>query len=47
MPTYVEQELQTNPFVRADQPELQSQLNMLGYPADQVFAEIRQRKDRA
>lgn len=47
VPTYVEQELQTNPFMRVEQPGLQSQLGMLGHPADQVFAEIRQRKDRA
>jgi hypothetical protein len=33
--------------MRADQPELQKQLNMQGYPADQVFAEIRQQKDQA
>lgn len=47
LPTYVQQELQTNPFMRADQAELQQQMNMLGYPADQVFAEIRQQKDQA
>lgn len=47
VPTYVLQELQTNPFMRADHPELQRQLNMLDSPADQVFAEIRQQKDQA
>lgn len=47
LPTSVLQEINTNPFMRADRPELQQQLNMLNYPADQVFAEIRQQKDQA
>lgn len=47
VPTNVEQERKTNPFMRADEPEFQAQLGMLGVSATQVFTEIRQRKDKA
>jgi hydroxyacylglutathione hydrolase len=35
----------TNPFLRASQPEMKAALGMEGSPDDQVFAEIRRRKD--
>jgi len=47
IPTTVQQERLTNPFMRADQPELQQQLQMTGQPAAEVFAEVRRRKDQA
>ena len=47
VPTTLEKEIKTNPFMRADLPELQQALGMQGRPADQVFAEIRHRKDVA
>lgn len=45
VPALLERELQTNPFLRADVPELQA---AMGCPGDAVatFAEIRGRKDR-
>ena len=45
VPTTLEKELQTNPFLRADDPSLQA---AMGHPGDAVatFAEIRGRKDR-
>ena len=44
VPTLLSRELATNPFLRADVPELQ---DAMGYPGDAVatFAEIRGRKD--
>ena len=45
LPTSVEQEIQTNPFMRADQ--LQQAVNMPEASAAQVFAEIRSRKDNS
>lgn len=47
VPTSVGQERYTNPFMRADNPKIQQQLNMVGVPASEVFAEIRRRKDQA
>jgi len=38
--------LQTNPFLRADDPTLQSALGMSGAAASDVFAAIRNRKDK-
>lgn len=45
VPPLLERELATNPFLRADLPELQA---AMGHPGDTVatFAEIRGRKDR-
>ena len=45
VPTVLSRELATNPFLRADVPELQA---AMGHPGDAVatFAEIRGRKDR-
>ncbi len=44
VPTVLQRELATNPFLRADQPALQG---AMGHPGDAVatFAEIRRRKD--
>ncbi len=46
VPSTVETELATNPFLRADLPEVQEALGMSGYAPSEVFAEIRLRKDR-
>jgi hydroxyacylglutathione hydrolase len=46
VPSTLEAELATNPFLRADLPEVQAALGMAGYAASEVFAEIRLRKDR-
>ena len=45
VPTHLARELAANPFLRADDPDLQS---AMGHPGDPVatFAEIRGRKDR-
>lgn len=47
IPTTVKQERLTNPFMRADQIELQRALDAYGKPAEDVFAELRKRKDNA
>ncbi len=47
LPTSVNQERKTNPFMRADVPELQALVGMEGMPPAEVFAEIRRRKDQA
>lgn len=46
VPTTIAQELTTNPFLRAHVPAIQQHLNMAGAPQWQVFAEIRERKNR-
>jgi hydroxyacylglutathione hydrolase len=46
VPSTLEAEIATNPFLRADLPEVQEALGMSGYAASEVFAEIRLRKDR-
>lgn len=46
-PTTIARELATNPFLRAHAPAIQSRLGMAGAPAWQVFAEIRERKNRS
>lgn len=45
VPTVLSRELMTNPFLRADDPEMQ---DLMGHPGDPVatFAEVRGRKDR-
>ena len=45
VPSLLAEEKRTNPFLRADDPELQSRLGMGGLPAVEVFAELRRRKD--
>jgi hydroxyacylglutathione hydrolase len=46
LPTTIGREKATNPFLRADDPELARVLGMDGAAPAQVFAEIRKRKDR-
>jgi hydroxyacylglutathione hydrolase len=46
VPSLLELELQTNPFLRADDPALQSALGMSGAAASDVFAAIRTQKDK-
>ncbi len=45
LPTTLAEECATNPFLRADRPELAAALAMVGAPAVEIFAEIRRRKD--
>ncbi len=46
LPTTVSAELATNPFLRAEEPEVQAAVGMPGGDPAAVFAEIRARKDR-
>lgn len=46
VPTTIAAELATNPFLRAHVPAIQQRLGMTGAPVWQVFAEIRERKNR-
>lgn len=46
VPSKLSEELATNPFLRADDPAIQAQLDMQGADPVAVFAEIRARKDR-
>lgn len=46
LPSLLGREKRTNPFLRADDPDLQARLDMAGQPAEAVFAELRRRKDR-
>jgi len=46
VPTTLQLELETNPFLRPDSAEIQETLGMVGADLAQVFAEIRKRKDR-
>ncbi|MCP1170452.1 hydroxyacylglutathione hydrolase [Limimaricola litoreus] len=46
VPSRLSEERATNPFLRADAPELQRALGFEGEAAAKVFAEIRGRKDR-
>ena len=45
VPTTLASELATNPFLRAEEPELQRSLDMEGADPVEVFAETRKRKD--
>lgn len=45
VPSLLAEERATNPFLRADDPAIQANLDMIGLPASEVFAEIRRRKD--
>ena len=46
LPTTMAQELASNPFLRAEEREVQEALGMIGADPAAVFAEIRTRKDR-
>jgi hydroxyacylglutathione hydrolase len=46
IPVTIGDEKMANPFLRADVPDLAVDVGMAGKPAEQVFAEIRGRKDR-
>lgn len=45
VPTTIEMELATNPFLRAEEPSLQKALGMEGADPAAVFTEVRTRKD--
>ena len=46
VPSRLSDELATNPFLRADTPQMRAQIRMENAPASDIFAEIRTRKDR-
>jgi hydroxyacylglutathione hydrolase len=46
LPTTMSLELASNPFLRAEEPQIQAALGMSGADPAAVFAEIRTRKDR-
>lgn len=46
IPTTIGEEKQTNPFLRAADPALAASLGMAGKPANEIFAEIRLRKNK-
>ncbi len=45
VPSRLDDEMKTNPFLRVDLPELQAAIGMTGAPPVEVFAEIRGRRD--
>lgn len=45
VPSRLAQEMAANPFLRPDSPEIRKRLGMENAPDDEVFAEIRRRKD--
>ncbi|WOJ90288.1 hydroxyacylglutathione hydrolase [Methylocapsa polymorpha] len=47
LPTTIALELATNPFLRVDEPDIQAILGMRGADPAAVFAELRERKNRA
>src|SRR5262249_58180623 len=47
IPTTLDSEKAANPFLRADVPEVAAAVGMAGKPPAQVFAEIRERKNRS
>jgi hydroxyacylglutathione hydrolase len=47
LPTTISIELATNPFLRADEPEVKAAVGMSGADPVSVFAELRERKNRA
>ena len=47
VPTRLEDELATNPFLRADNATIRRSLGLDGVPAWKVFGEIRERKNKA
>jgi hydroxyacylglutathione hydrolase len=46
VPSTMGEELATNPFLRADKPELIAAAGLAGKPPAEAFAEIRRRKDK-
>ena len=46
LPSSVQREIDTNPFMRPDSPEVQKNLAMEGRSLEEVFAKIRSLKDR-
>jgi hydroxyacylglutathione hydrolase len=46
IPTTIDEEKAANPFLRADVPSVAASIGLAGKPAAQVFAEIRERKNR-
>jgi hydroxyacylglutathione hydrolase len=46
IPSFMGEEKAANPFLRADVPEVARAVGLAGKPAWQVFAEIRERKNR-
>ncbi len=46
LPTSIGREKATNPFLRAGLPEIAAAVGMAGKPAEAVFAELRERKNR-
>ena len=47
VPTTLERELETNPFLRPDSPEIQANVGMEGREDWEIFGEVRRRKDNA
>jgi len=47
LPTTIAAELNTNPFLRPDDPGVQAAVGKVGAPLAEVFAEVRARKDNA
>jgi len=47
LPTTIGLELETNPFLRSHVPAIQKRLGMEGKPEWEIFAEIRERKNRS
>jgi len=45
VPSTLEQELTTNPFLRENSPEIQKSIEMTGQPMNKVFRKIRELKD--
>lgn len=45
VPSLLEEERATNPFLRPESPEIRYRLGLEGAPAEAVFAELRRRKD--
>ena len=46
IPTTIDEEKVTNPFLRADVPEIAAAVGLAGKPAAEVFGEIRARKNK-
>ncbi|MEZ5829365.1 MAG: hydroxyacylglutathione hydrolase [Hyphomicrobiales bacterium] len=46
LPTTIGQELATNPFLRPMSPAIQKRLDMERQPLEEIFGEVRRRKDR-
>jgi hydroxyacylglutathione hydrolase len=47
LPTRIDVELATNPFLRADNPDIQRTLGIEGAPAEEAFAILREAKNKA